>query len=108
MTDPQIQQLSIYEWRAGPVYASPAYNVRVPVATFATVYHVTDYNFPHGMTMQGYHTTLLPKVKPTTSVQKPLGSNLGTITGAAPTSGIYTQIPSGCNSASGVNGSHYS
>jgi len=96
MTDPQVAILGQYNWLPGEVWANPAALASVPTAKFGTPtfvsmliaqpilavsYEAPSYTYKSGQSMPLY---------------VPGNTNLGTLHGAAPASGIYTGIPNGC------------
>lgn len=100
--DAAFQALGQYNWFVGTVYAVGAHVVDAPKPRQATVYKASawgmrttqqvSYNAP---TFKFKHNALFPTKNPQTG-------NYGAKTGQAPTSGIYTGIPSGCGPKNGM------
>lgn len=96
MFDPAVDQLSIRQWIPGPVWPSPVYLGNAPIAYFGTYYHATQ--IPNrNCVMAFYESPGYPhKGNQLSTTAHAKQTNLGMTTGAAPVSGIYTGIPSGC------------
>jgi hypothetical protein len=97
--------LQTYDIRVGTIYFNPAYQVYSPPGTFGTPYHTpylqlhTTQFFYGSAPAYGWKANMLYPSKRIASGNVPG-------TGAAPTQGVYTGIPSGCN-ANGTSGSAY-
>lgn len=105
MYDPQVEQLSQRNWTPGRLYPTPAHIGNAPTADYGEPYHIAGWNMRR-MTLNQYNA---PPVGQKTNQVYPIGKNMpGAIDktpGAAPQSGIYTGIPSGC-SAGGIGSPH--
>ncbi len=96
MLDPQVDQLSLYQWIPGYLYPSPVFVGNAPPATFGT-YYVATMNPLRNVIMAMYDSPGYPhKGNQMWKTAAAKQTNLGMTTGGAPTTGIYTGIPSGC------------
>ncbi len=105
MLDPQVQALENYHLVYGDSWRQPDYLVRAPQARQDTYYKIVANPPLQPILMLAYGTSGIDfKTNQAMSVANPLPSNLGNLNGAAPTSGLYTGIPSGCS----IGGNPYS
>src|ERR1700730_13955304 len=109
MFDPIIDLLREYNWRVGTVYPSPAHIVEAPKASQSTPFHVNQMAMTTTAQMYVQAPDYAFKLNNLYNVGTPIAANLGGGYGSAPTSGIYTGIPSGCTqpgngNPSGVSG----
>lgn len=95
--DPQVEVLGLWQWASIEQFPTPAVIGRAPEAQFATVYHSTQ--LAMRTTEQIYYSAppyAGAKTNQGTVTHHARGMHLGSTHGAAPQSGIYTGIPSGC------------
>ncbi len=98
--------LGEYQWRVATVYPSPKYIVEAPKPQQSTQYHTpaiamrTTQQMYISAPAYGWKANLLYPSK------QPKPNSLGAAYGQAPTQGVYTGIPSGCN-ANGSSGGPY-
>ena len=103
MLDPQVQIIGGYSWIPGNAWPQPDYIVRAPTSVFDTAFKIREPQL-RGVTENTYSAPQYTyKANQALPIVAAGGTNLGTLHGAAPTSGIYTGIPSGCNSGTGGN-----
>lgn len=98
--------LETYTPRIAQVYLNPNHVVDAPKAEAAEYYYVS--NIPlKTCTMASYQAPSFGwKANMLYPSKIPISGNYGAINAAAPTSGVFTGIPSGC-SPSGVHGSPF-
>ncbi len=105
MLDPQVQALENYHLAYGCAWRQPDSIVRSAQARQDTYYKIVANPPLQPILMVSYGTSGIDfKTNQAMPIANPLLSNLGTMNGAAPTSGLYTGIPSGCN----IGGNPYS
>ncbi len=102
MLDPQIAALSGWQWIPGPAWNQPDYIVNAPLAYYAGAFFVEEPPI-RGVAQIAYSAPMPIKSNQNMPVSAAKQTNLGLLNGAAPSSGIYTGIPSGCNGGMGGN-----
>jgi hypothetical protein len=108
MFDPMVDALGQYNWISQQSYPSPVYIGRVSEAIQDTVYKATSW--PMHTTLQVTYSVpqYTYKVNQNSVTKRIDQTNLGYLNGAAPTTGIYTGIPSGCSGNGTHGGNPYS
>ena len=106
--DAAFDALGQYDWRVGTIYANPAHLIDAPRASQSTPYYVLPIALR--TTQQVYYSapTFSWKMNQLYPSKIPVLSGYGLATGQAPTSGIYTGIPSGCGPNGMQGGNPYS
>lgn len=108
MLDPEVAMLGQFQWISVEAYPSALYIVNAPLAGFGTPYHVSQVPIM-GVQQKAYSTSDFQFKANQALPIKPLQPNaLGSLNGAAPTSGVYSGIPSGCGSGGTMKGNPYS
>lgn len=108
MLDPQVAMLGQYQWISVESYPSAVYIVNAPLAEFGGPYQL------HMPTIRGVQQVAYSapdftfKANQALPVKQIQPNALGTLNGAAPTSGVYTGIPSGCGPGGIMKGNPYS
>lgn len=98
MFDPEVERLSQINRIPGRTYPEPAYVARVPIALQDTPYKIAGWPM-RTVTLTAYQAPSITfKTNQVYPVKKQQRAAMDTTPGAAPTKGIYTGIPSGCNS----------
>ncbi len=109
--DGVFADLETYSWRVAQIYPNPNHIIDARRPEQSTPYHVrhtwanamrttqqVSYSSPgYGDLQLNWKMNML---YPST---KNVGANYGTATGSAPTSGVFTGVPSGCG-PSGIHG----
>ncbi len=103
MLDSQVQLIGDYQWIPGTAWPQPDYVVRAPLSRFDTAFKVAEPGI-RGVEQISYSVPQYTfKANQNLPVAAAKQTSLGTLNGAAPTSGIYTGIPSGCSNGMGGN-----
>lgn len=104
--DAAQKALETYTVRVGQVYFDPNYVIDAPKAEAAGYYYTRNIPFKTCAIVQynapdyGWKNNMLYPTK------NPQYNSYGAANGQAPTQGVFTGIPSGCNSSNGMYGSH--
>lgn len=107
MFDPQVNALSATTWTPGKLAPSPTFIGRVPLPTYDTPYHISVWGMRTTQLVRYEAPAYTFKSNQLYPISRPLSPNIGTRQGAAPATGIYTGIPSGCG-PNGMGGNPYS
>lgn len=105
--DAAFQALAQYNILVGTVIFNPAHVVDAPHAEQSTPYRVLPIALRTTEQVSYSAPSYAFKANALYPVRAIVQGQYGSMTGQAPTSGIYTGIPSGC-SPNGMTGSHYS
>lgn len=102
MLDPQVQALGQYRWIPGTAWPQPDYILNAPLAFYGGPFFVEEPAI-RGVAQIAYSAPQPIKSNQTMPVRAAQQTSLGMLNGTAPTSGVYTGIPSGCNGGMGGN-----
>jgi len=102
--DAAFLALEQYDLRVAGVYFSPSLITDAPKADAGTPYHVTNIAFTSAQNVSYSAPSYGWKANMLYPARNPRGHNYGAANGQAPTSGVYTGIPSGCGPSGAPGG----